>query len=58
MESAQCQGYVGYLGWVGVRLDRDLGWEEIAGVIEDAYLAVAPKKQILAARLHREPTHR
>ncbi len=37
--------YVGYRGWVGVRLDRDLAWEEIAEVINDAYHAVtAPKK--------------
>ncbi|MGH2436737.1 MAG: MmcQ/YjbR family DNA-binding protein [bacterium] len=38
--------YVGHLGWLGVRLDRKLGWEEIAGVIEDAYLTVAPKKLV------------
>lgn len=43
--------YVGHLGWLGVRLDRDLGWDEIAGVIEDAYLTVAPKKLIETARL-------
>ncbi len=35
--------YVGHRGWIGVRLDRDLGWDEIAGVIEDAWLTVAPK---------------
>jgi hypothetical protein len=40
--------YVGYLGWVGVRLDRNLSWDEIAGVIEDAYLSVAPRKLIEA----------
>jgi len=34
--------YVGHRGWIGVRLDRGLGWDEIAGVIEDAYLARAP----------------
>jgi hypothetical protein len=34
--------YVGHRGWIGVRLDRDLPWDDIAGVIEDAYLAVAP----------------
>jgi hypothetical protein len=38
--------YVGHRGWIGVRLDRDLGWEEIAGVIEDAYVTVAPKALI------------
>jgi hypothetical protein len=42
--------YVGYRGWLGVRLDRDLGWAEIARLIEDAYLTVAPKS--LAAALH------
>lgn len=40
--------YVGYMGWVGLRLDRNVGWKEIAGVVEDAYLTVAPKKLIAA----------
>ena len=38
--------YVGHRGWLGVRLDRDLAWDEIAGAIEDAYLTVAPKRLI------------
>lgn len=38
--------YVGHRGWLGMRLDRDLPWDEIAGVIEDAYLAVAPKRLV------------
>lgn len=42
--------YVGHRGWIGVHLDRDLGWDKIAGVIEDAYLATAPKGLIEAAR--------
>lgn len=42
--------YVGYRGWVGVRLDRRLGWGKIVEVIEDAYLNVAPKQLIIAAR--------
>jgi hypothetical protein len=33
--------YVGHRGWVGVRLDRDLSYEEIAQIIEDAYLTVS-----------------
>lgn len=41
--------YVGHRGWLGVRLDRGLAWEEIAGLIEDAYLTVAPAKLIAAA---------
>jgi hypothetical protein len=36
--------YVGHRGWIGVRLDRALAWEEIAGAIEDAWLEVAPKR--------------
>jgi hypothetical protein len=32
-----------------VRLDRGLAWEEIAGLIEDAYLTVAPAKLVAAA---------
>ena len=36
--------YVGHRGWVGMRLDRELGWEEIAGVIEDAHETVARKR--------------
>ena len=41
--------YVGHRGWVGVRLDVDVDWEEIRGIATDAYRAVAPKK--LAAKL-------
>ncbi|MEO6653088.1 MAG: MmcQ/YjbR family DNA-binding protein [Ilumatobacteraceae bacterium] len=35
--------YVGGRGWVGVRLDRDVDWAEIDGIIRDAYRLVAPK---------------
>jgi hypothetical protein len=43
--------YVGHRGWLGVRLDRGLAWDDIAGAIEDAYLTVAPKRLIEAAGL-------
>ena len=43
--------YVGHRGWLGVRLDRDLAWDEIAGAIEDAYLTVAPKSLVAASGL-------
>ena len=36
--------YVGHRGWIGVRLDREVGWEEIAGVIEDAHETIARKR--------------
>ena len=35
--------YVGHRGWLGVKLNVDPDWEEIAGIIEDAYRLVAPK---------------
>ena len=38
--------YVGHRGWLGVRLDRDLDWDEVAGIVEDAYRMVAPKKLV------------
>jgi hypothetical protein len=42
--------YVGHRGWLGVRLDRALDWDELAGIAEDAYAEVAPAKLIDAAR--------
>ena len=33
--------YVGHRGWLGVRLDRGLPWDDVAGAIEDAYAEVA-----------------
>lgn len=42
--------YVGGRGWLGVWLDHDdLDWEQIAEIVTDAYLQVAPKR--LAARV-------
>jgi hypothetical protein len=38
--------YVGHRGWLGVRLDIAVDWNEIAEVVEDAYRAVAPEALI------------
>jgi len=38
--------YVGHRGWLGVRLDRGLDWDELAGIAEDAYAEVAPAKLV------------
>jgi hypothetical protein len=43
--------YVGHRGWLGVRLDRGLDWDELAGIVEDAYVEVAPPKLVDGARL-------
>ena len=45
--------YVGHRGWVGVRLDVDVDWDEVADIVEDAYRLVAPKK--LVAQLDPPP---
>ena len=42
--------YVGHRGWLGLRLDRGVEWDELAGIIEDAYAEVAPAKLVEAAR--------
>mgnify|MGYP003417081804 CR=1 FL=1 len=38
--------YVGHRGWLGMRLDRDPDWDEVAGVLVEAYRTVAPKKLV------------
>ncbi|HJR25788.1 MAG TPA: MmcQ/YjbR family DNA-binding protein [Acidimicrobiales bacterium] len=35
--------YVGPSGWIGVRLDRDVDWDEIAEIVTESYRKVAPK---------------
>ena len=36
--------YVGYRGWVGMRLDRDPDWGQVKAIVEDAYAQVARPK--------------
>ena len=38
--------YVGPSGWLGVRLDGPIDWELIAGLLEEAYRSVAPKRAL------------
>ena len=42
--------YVGHRGWLGVRLDGDVDWDEVAGIVEDAWATVAPKRLLESAR--------
>jgi hypothetical protein len=42
--------YVGHRGWLGLRLDRGIHWDELAGIVEDAYAEVAPAKLVEAVR--------
>ena len=36
--------YVGHRGWLGVRLNDGADWDELAGIVEDAFATVAPKR--------------
>ena len=38
--------YVGHRGWLGMRLDRNPDWGEVAEVLVEAYRTVAPKKLV------------
>lgn len=38
--------YVGHRGWIGLRLDVDPDWDEVTGILDDAYRLVAPKTLI------------
>jgi hypothetical protein len=38
--------YVGHRGWIGVRLDGQVDWDEVAELCEDAYRSVAPQRLI------------
>ena len=44
--------YVGHQGWVGLRLESDSDWGEVAGLLAESYAMTAPKT--LVARLQRE----
>jgi hypothetical protein len=41
--------YVGHRGWLGLRLDVGLDWDEVEAVCEEAYRTIAPTT--LVARL-------
>jgi hypothetical protein len=36
--------YVGSRGWLGVRLDVPVDWDQVAEIVTDAYRVVAPPK--------------
>jgi hypothetical protein len=38
--------YVGHRGWLGVRLDLPVDWDQVADLVEDAYRRVAPAKLV------------
>ena len=38
--------YVGHRGWLGVRLDGAVDWDEVGELCEDAFRAVAPHRLV------------
>ena len=38
--------YVGGRGWLGVRLDVDVDWDQVEVLVEDAYRTVAPRRLV------------
>ncbi|MEV4576335.1 MmcQ/YjbR family DNA-binding protein [Nonomuraea jabiensis] len=38
--------YVGHRGWLGVYLDVEVDWAEVAEIVADAYRQIAPKPLI------------
>jgi hypothetical protein len=47
--------YVGPSGWLGIRLDIDPDWDEIAAIIEDAYRKVGPKRLVALLDVPADP---
>ena len=45
--------YVGHRGWIGIRLDIDVDWDEVADLVGESYRMTAPKR--LLARLDQRP---
>lgn len=35
--------YVGHRGWIGLRLDVDVDWDEVANLVRESYRQVAPR---------------
>lgn len=36
--------YVGHKGWVGMRLDENPTWDEVAELVRRSYRLIAPKR--------------
>jgi len=47
--------YVGHKGWIGVRLDIEVDWNEVADLVKDSYQMTAPKPRVVRRAQDREP---
>jgi hypothetical protein len=51
--------YVGHKGWIGVRLDSAVDWDEVADLVQRSYRMTAPKRlQQAPPPQQLPPTHR
>ena len=41
--------YVGHRGWIGVRLDGDVDWDEVARICREAHRVIAPARHRTAS---------
>jgi hypothetical protein len=46
--------YVGGRGWIGVRLEGEVNWDEIATIVDGAYRNVAPRRLNTALETKRQ----
>jgi len=42
--------YVGHKGWIGIRLEGDVDWAEVAALVKDSYEMTAPKQRSRTSR--------
>ena len=50
--------YVGHRGWLGVSLNAGVDWDELEGIVEDAFASVAPKSLLPPLRPEAEEDRR
>lgn len=48
--------YVGHKGWIGVRLDIEVDWNEVTDLLKDSYQMTAPKPRAAPRAQDRELT--
>lgn len=40
--------YVGPKGWIGIRLDGEVDWDDVADLVSESYRLIAPKRLVNA----------
>jgi predicted DNA-binding protein (MmcQ/YjbR family) len=50
--------YVGHKGWIGMRLDGAVDWDEVGALVQRSYQMTAPKRLQVSPRRHWSPLQR